>query len=160
MKLQRLGSALIVTVAGALGALYVNNTWRSPLMMAPTLVYAPVMLEGIRVAATPPVRNLQRRARPGEMVEIELTAYCLRGTTRRGRWVRPGIVAADPRIFPLSRYVEVFVDDRYEGRFLVDDTGLKIKGPILDVWKPTCAEAKVFGRRRGIAVLIPSRKPG
>ena len=88
------------------------------------------------------------------MVEIELTAYCLKGTTRRGRWVRPGIVAADPRIFPLSRYVEVFIGDKYEGRFLVDDTGGLIKGPILDVWKPTCAEAKLFGRRKGVAMLV------
>jgi len=63
------------------------------------------------------------RATPGEEVPISLTQYCLSGTTRRGRWVRPGIVAADPRIFPLARYVEIFMGNKYLGRFLVDDTG-------------------------------------
>ena len=49
------------------------------------------------------------RAEPGEEIPISITQYCLKGTTRRGRFVRPGIVAADPRIFPLARYVEVFM---------------------------------------------------
>lgn len=146
-------AALALLAAGSLGARYVTSL-RPPPMLAPALVYAPLSLAAVRVATSPPLVGLSRRARPGEMVAIELTAYCLRGTTRRGRWVRPGIVAADPRIFPLSRYVEVFIGDRYEGRFLVDDTGLRIKGPILDVWKPTCAEARIFGRKKGLAVLV------
>lgn len=153
MKLRRIGSSIALLVAGALGARYVTSLRPVPIL-SPALVYAPVALPGMRVAAARPVRDLDRRALPGEMVQIQLTAYCLRGTTRRGRWVRPGIVAADPRLFPLSRYVEVFIDDKYEGRFLVDDTGLRIKGPILDVWKPSCDEARRFGRRKGVAVLV------
>ena len=148
-----LASMVVVTIAALLGTRYVLANQR-PLSLRPALVYAPLVLKGVRVAAAPIIQNLSRRARPGEMVAIELTAYCLKGTTRRGRWVRPGIVAADPRIFPLSRYVEVFVGDKYEGRFLVDDTGGLIKGPILDVWKPTCAEAKLLGRQKGVAVLV------
>ena len=34
-----------------------------------------------------------------------------------------GIVAADPQLFPLGRYVELYVGREYYGRFLVDDTG-------------------------------------
>lgn len=96
-----------------------------------------------------------RPPRYGDPVPVELTAYCLSGTTRRGRYVRPGIVAADPRYFPLSRYIEVYVDSRYYGRFLVDDTGTLIRGARLDVWMPTCDAAVRFGRRKGIAVLVP-----
>ena len=95
------------------------------------------------------------RARDGVPIPVELTAYCLRGTTRRGRWVRSGIVATDPRVFPLSRFVEIFVGDRYLGRFLVDDTGRLIKDNKIDVWLPTCGEATVFGRVQGTAVLVP-----
>ena len=94
------------------------------------------------------------RALPGRAVPVSLTQYCLQGETRRGRWVRPGIVAADPRVFPLARYVEVFLDKDYIGRFLVDDTGKNVLGPTLDIWNPDCREAARFGRRWGHAILI------
>jgi 3D (Asp-Asp-Asp) domain-containing protein len=86
---------------------------------------------------------------------VQLTAYCLQGTTRRDRYVRQGIVAADPRIFPLGRYVEVYVGRAYFGRFLVDDTGKAIRDAILDIWTPTCRDARLFGRQHGTAVLVP-----
>ena len=38
---------------------------------------------------------------------------------------------------------------------LVDDTGRAIKGNILDIWTPTCREARIFGRTKGTAVLVP-----
>ena len=93
-------------------------------------------------------------AEVGEVVPISLTQYCDRGETRRGRYVRPGIVAADPRIFPLARYVEVFLGDKYLGRYLVDDTGGNVLGATLDVWTPSCSEAQRFGRRSGKAILV------
>ncbi|HXV18099.1 MAG TPA: 3D domain-containing protein [Gemmatimonadaceae bacterium] len=94
------------------------------------------------------------RAEPGEEVPISITQYCLKGTTRRGRFVRPGIVAADPRIFPLARYVEVFMGKKYLGRFLVDDTGGNVIGATLDIWTPSCQQAARFGRHYGKAVLV------
>jgi len=94
------------------------------------------------------------RASAGEEIPVSLTQYCLKGTTRRGRWVRPGIVAADPRIFPLARYVEVFMGNKYIGRFLVDDTGRNVIGATLDIWTPSCKQATRFGRQFGRAVLV------
>jgi 3D (Asp-Asp-Asp) domain-containing protein len=94
------------------------------------------------------------RAQPGEEVPISITQYCLKGTTRRGRFVRPGIGAADPRIFPLARYVEVFMGRKYLGRFLVDDTGGNVIGATLDIWTPSCKQAARFGRHTGKAVLV------
>lgn len=91
---------------------------------------------------------------------VELTAYCLKGTTRRDRYVRQGIVAADPRLFPLGRFVELYVGRQYVGRFLVDDTGERIQGGILDIWTPECRDARLFGRRRGTAVLVPRPRGG
>ena len=95
----------------------------------------------------------------GEPVPVLLTAYCLGGTTRRGRYVRPGIIAADPKFFPLSRYVELYVGSRYMGRYLVDDTGRWIRGKHIDVWMRGCSDAVRFGRRRGTAVLVPRPQP-
>lgn len=94
------------------------------------------------------------RATAGEEIPISLTQYCLKGTTRRGRWVRPGIVAADLRIFPLARYVEVFLGNKYLGRYLVDDTGSNVIGATLDIWTPSCSQAARFGRQSGRAVLV------
>ena len=93
-------------------------------------------------------------AEVGEVVPISITQYCNKGETRRGRYVRPGIVAADPRIFPLARYVEVFLGEKYLGRYLVDDTGGNVLGATLDMWTPSCSEAQRFGRRSGKAILV------
>jgi 3D (Asp-Asp-Asp) domain-containing protein len=93
--------------------------------------------------------------RMGDPVPVVITAYCLSGTTRRGRYVRPGIVAADPRFFPLSRYIELYASGKYIGRFLVDDTGKNIRRARIDIWMATCREARIFGRQRGTAVLVP-----
>lgn len=132
---------------------------RDPPRLAGVVVEAEHMLPGLVVSkpATPVRRTPFTRARDGQAIPVEITAYCLSGTTRRGRWVRPGIVAADPRVFPLSRYVELFEGDNYLGRFLVDDTGLLIKGQHIDIWVPTCREARLFGRVQGTAVLVPRK---
>lgn len=112
--------------------------------------------EAIRMRAAGIIPDPRRfaRAQPGEEIPITLTQYCLKGVTRRGRFVRPGIVAADPRIFPLARYVEVFMGKRYLGRYLVDDTGGNVLGATLDIWTPSCSQATRFGRQRGKAVLV------
>jgi 3D (Asp-Asp-Asp) domain-containing protein len=124
------------------------------------VVRSPVRLPGAVVQGASRRWFLASYAPPryGDPVPVVLTAYCLHGTTRRGRYVRNGIIAADPRLFPLSRYVELYDGRRYLGRYLVDDTGKKIKGNHVDVWMATCRAARVFGRRSGTAVLVP-REP-
>jgi 3D (Asp-Asp-Asp) domain-containing protein len=94
------------------------------------------------------------RAENGVSIPVSLTQYCVQGETRRGRQTRHGIVAADPRIFPLARYVEVFLGDEYLGRYLVDDTGGNVLGATLDIWNPDCREAARFGRHWGSATLV------
>ena len=94
------------------------------------------------------------RAADGVTIPVSLTQYCVQGETRRGRQTRHGIVAADPRIFPLARYVEVFLGDEYLGRYLVDDTGGNVLGATLDIWNPDCKEAARFGRHWGSATLV------
>jgi 3D (Asp-Asp-Asp) domain-containing protein len=94
------------------------------------------------------------RAENGITIPVSLTQYCVQGETRRGRQTRHGIVAADPRIFPLARYVEVFLGNEYLGRYLVDDTGGNVLGATLDIWNPNCKEAARFGRHWGAATLV------
>ena len=125
----------------------------------PVVVTSPILLDGAVVrGAKKDWYLLARGPRYGEPVPVLLTSYCLSGTTRRGRYVRAGIVASDPKFFPLSRYIELYVGKRYYGRFLVDDTGRRIRGAHLDVWLSSCKDAKRFGVKRGTAMLVP-RQP-
>lgn len=74
------------------------------------------------------------------------TAYCLRGRTAMGHGVRRGIIAADPRVLRLGSRV-VLNGGGYSGTYLVSDTGGRIKGKKIDIWMPSCSEARRFGRR-------------
>lgn len=126
---------------------------------SPVVVYGEPMLKPLIVTAKKSVvtvRGVLERAAAGVPVKVSLTQYCLKGETRRGRFVRPGIVAADPRIFPLARYVEVYMGEKYIGRYLVDDTGGNVKGATLDIWTPSCRQATRFGRQWGQAILVAS----
>lgn len=150
----RLGLAELATVLVAC-----TDSPAEPIALDPVVVRSPLLLAGAIVQGASAHWYLTNRPpRYGDPVPVQMTAYCLtRSVTRRGRYVRAGIVAADPRLFPLSRYVELYAEGRYLGRFLIDDTGRLIKGNIIDIWMPTCREARQFGRRNGTAVLVPRR---
>lgn len=74
------------------------------------------------------------------------TAYCLKGKTALGHRVRSGIIAADPNMLKLGSNVTIEAGS-YSGTYLVSDTGGKIKGNRIDIWMPSCSEARRFGRR-------------
>ena len=156
---------LATTFSLVLAVAVVASLWRttvpprplSRIVLPPSVVTATVRLEGavVRGARRDWALNRKSAIGYGEPVPVGLTAYCLKGLTRRDHYVRQGIVASDPRMFPLARYLEIYVGKKYFGRFLIDDTGGKIKGNRLDIWTPTCAEARRFGWQRGTAVLVP-----
>ncbi len=108
----------------------------------------------MRKGIIPLIPSKFARAQDGISIPVSLTQYCVQGETRRGRQTRHGIVASDPRIFPLARYVEVFLGEEYLGRYLVDDTGGNVLGATLDIWNPDCKEAARFGRHWGSATLV------
>jgi 3D (Asp-Asp-Asp) domain-containing protein len=153
---RRAAVAIIVLAAAvSVGCSRDHERLRYP----PVVVMSPYRLAGavVRGASRTWWKTAAHSARYGDPLPVGVTMYCPRGTTRRGRYVRAGIVAADPRFFPLSKYVELYVGRKYVGRFLVDDTGLRIVGARIDVWTPDCREASRFGLQRGTAVLV---RPG
>ncbi len=91
-----------------------------------------------------------------EARNFRATAYCLKGRTANGGSVRRGIVAADPRILPLGTRIQLDAGS-YSGTYTVADTGGAVRGRILDVWVPNCAEANRFGRKR-VRVSVLGRK--
>jgi 3D (Asp-Asp-Asp) domain-containing protein len=153
---MRRGLSGTVIVFGALAAGCSHDN--APIRYPPVVVMSPFRLPGVVVRGAsanwwkvPPLAP-----RYADPLPVGVTMYCLQGTTRRGRYVRAGIVAADPRFFPLAHFIELYVGRHYLGRFLVDDTGLRIRGPRIDVWTGNCREARLFGLQRGTAVLVPA----
>jgi len=88
----------------------------------------------------------------------QATAYCQSGTTASGTATRRGVIAADPRVFPMGTLVHLDVPVRgYSGTYRVEDTGRGVKGHVLDIYMPSCAAAKRFGRRRvTVRIVRPS----
>ncbi len=156
MRRRGVSAALALLVVAAAGLSSCSPTHERP-RYPPLVVMSQFRLPGIVVrGARLDWWKAVQPARYGDPLPVGVTMYCLKGTTRRGRYVRAGIVAADPRFFPLAHYIELYVGRHYLGRFLVDDTGLRIRGPRIDVWtNPTVAQARRFGLQRGTAVLVP-----
>lgn len=76
------------------------------------------------------------------------TAYSVEGTGADGKWSHPGTVAADAQILPLNTRIRVTGAGGYSGEYTVEDTGSKVDGHHIDVFMPSRAEAKKFGRQR------------
>ena len=93
----------------------------------------------------------------GALVDFDATAYCLSGHTASGIGVRPGIIAADPRVLPIGTVVHLRAGS-YTGIYTVMDTGGRIKGRIVDVYVPTRKEAIQFGRRQVKIKVIGRRR--
>lgn len=95
------------------------------------------------------------------------TAYSISGTTFSGVKVAEGIVAADPKILPIGSVLEVRAG-QYSGIYTVLDTGLAIRGRIIDIYLQDYNKAVRFGRqrvkirvlRRGWSIEGPSDAPG
>jgi cystine transport system substrate-binding protein len=79
----------------------------------------------------------------GTRMTVSSTGYCLRGTTATGIPVGWGVVAVDPAVIPLG--TRMFVPGYGEG--VAADTGSAVRGAMIDVWFPTCAQALAWGRR-------------
>ena len=90
----------------------------------------------------------QPKRKSSPWLRMTATAYCLRGITDAGTRVKPGTVAADPRVIPLGSTIHVRgMKGVRNGRYTVLDTGRGIKRREIDVFLPSCAAARRFGRQ-------------
>jgi 3D (Asp-Asp-Asp) domain-containing protein len=76
-------------------------------------------------------------------LKVDAVAYSLPGSTALGVPVRRGVVAVDPKLIPLGTKLHI---PGY-GPGLAADVGYAIKGKIIDLWFPTTAAARKWGRR-------------
>ena len=82
------------------------------------------------------------------------TAYSVEGTGAAGKWSHPGTVAADRKILPLNSRIRVYGAGRYSGDYTVEDTGGSVDGHHIDIYMPSRADAKKFGRQRVKVVIL------
>jgi 3D (Asp-Asp-Asp) domain-containing protein len=82
------------------------------------------------------------------------TAYSVEGTGASGKWSHPGTVAADRKVLPLNSRIRVYGAGRYSGDYTVEDTGGQVDGRHIDLYMPSHAEAKKFGRQRVKVVVL------
>jgi 3D (Asp-Asp-Asp) domain-containing protein len=94
-------------------------------------------------ANTSPSASSLTPASRGYKLSVDAVAYHLQGHTASGVPVGKGVVAVDPKLIPLgtSLYVPGY------GKSLAADVGTAIKGRIIDLWMPTDAAARKWGRR-------------
>jgi cystine transport system substrate-binding protein len=79
----------------------------------------------------------------GRTLTVSSTGYSLPGTTATGLPVGWGIVAVDPGVIPLGTHMTV---PGY-GEAVAADTGSAVRGATIDLWFPSLAQARAWGRR-------------
>jgi 3D (Asp-Asp-Asp) domain-containing protein len=93
---------------------------------------------------TPPPTTTSPPAQSGtRTLVVDAVAYHLPGKTASGLPVGVGVIAVDPRVIPLG--TRVFVPGY--GPAVAADVGTAIIGNIIDLWMPTTAQARAWGRR-------------
>jgi len=79
----------------------------------------------------------------GHTLTVSATGYSLPGHTATGMPVGWGVVAVDPSVIPLGTRLSV---PGY-GEAVAADVGSGVRGAMIDLWFPTLAEARAWGRR-------------
>ena len=93
-------------------------------------------------ASTSPATPTQIGPGGGTMTVVA-TGYAMSGTTATGAPTGWGVVAVDPSVIPLGTRMEI---PGY-GSGVAADTGGAIQGATIDLWFPTVAQARLWGRR-------------
>jgi 3D (Asp-Asp-Asp) domain-containing protein len=79
----------------------------------------------------------------GRTLTVSSTGYSLPGHTATGLPVGWGVVAVDPNVIPLG--TKLTIPGYGEG--VAADTGSAVRGNDIDLWFPTLAQARAWGRR-------------
>ena len=79
----------------------------------------------------------------GRTLTVTATGYAMNGRTATGAPTGWGIVAVDPSVIPLGTQISI---PGY-GSGVAADTGSAVQGAMIDLWFPTVAQARAWGRR-------------
>jgi 3D (Asp-Asp-Asp) domain-containing protein len=88
-------------------------------------------------------QTIPTTAAQGGTLTVSSTGYSLKGHTATGLPVGWGIVAVDPSVIPLG--TKLTIPGYGEG--VAADVGSGVHGATIDLWFPTLAQARAWGRR-------------
>jgi len=92
---------------------------------------------------------------PSPVTSFSATAYCKGTVTAAGTAPAEGMVAADPAILPLGSKIRLTgLNGRYDGDYVVQDTGPAVRGRHIDLYIRDCHEAVKFGRRTAAVSVL------
>lgn len=74
-----------------------------------------------------------------------ITNYCLHGTMRSGRYTYVGAVATDHAYIPEGSLLEI---EGLSGWYRAEDTGSGVRGWWVDMFRPSCDDARRWGRQQ------------
>jgi cystine transport system substrate-binding protein len=99
----------------------------------------------VAAGAAPASTPVQAPAQPAaaQTLTVIATGYSLPGHTALGLPVGWGVVAVDPSLIPLGSRLTV---PGY-GSAVAADVGSGVRGAVIDLWFPTLAQARAWGRR-------------
>ncbi|TMJ93208.1 MAG: hypothetical protein E6G67_13070 [Actinobacteria bacterium] len=95
------------------------------------------------VATAAPPGGIPPATGRGSTMTVSATGYALRGHTATGAPTGWGVVAVDPSVIPLGTRMTI---PGY-GEGVAADTGSAVVGSTIDLWFPTLAQARAWGRR-------------
>jgi 3D (Asp-Asp-Asp) domain-containing protein/peptidoglycan hydrolase CwlO-like protein len=100
--------------------------------------------------STPPAPEPEPEAQPpgprppgGSPMVVDVVAYCGGVGTASGLPLGWGTVAVDTNVFPFG--TKMYIPGYGDG--VAADRGTAIIGRIIDIWFPTCAQARAWGRQ-------------
>lgn len=92
---------------------------------------------------------------PSPVLSFSATAYCKGKVTAAGMAPAEGMVAADPAVLPLGSRIRLTgLAGRYDGDYVVLDTGSAVRGRRIDLYMRDCREAVKFGRRKASVSIL------
>jgi 3D (Asp-Asp-Asp) domain-containing protein len=94
-------------------------------------------------AQTPAAAATANARASGRTITVSSTGYSLPGHTATGLPVGWGVVAVDPAVIPLGTRLTI---PGY-GEGVAADVGSAVRGADIDLWFPTLAQARAWGRR-------------
>lgn len=146
---RRIRDLLATAHAVELKAEQIQSAAAAPAAAAPAAAPAPVEAAVAAPVGTtarapaPPQSAAGTRGEGGRTLRVSATGYSLPGHTATGLPVGWGVVAVDPSVIPLGTRLSI---PGY-GEAVAADVGSGVRGAMIDLWFPTLAQARAWGRR-------------
>lgn len=92
---------------------------------------------------------------PQKVLRMEATAYSQAPhLTAAGTIPHEGTAAADPAVLPLGSRIRVLDAGAWSRTYVITDTGSRVQGRHIDIFVPSEAEAKRFGKKMVLVQVL------